>query len=117
MTDMSDGAGPILLTGATGYIGGRLLQELAHRGRPVRCLVRDPSRLDASRWPGVEVVAGDLLRSETLPAALAGVSVAYYLVHSMAAGERGFADRDLRAARGFEMVEGFAGPGGAGRRR
>ena len=91
----------ILLTGATGYIGGRLLPELLRMGKEVRCLLRDARRFDGTRWPGVELAVGDLLQPETLPPALEGISTAYYLVHSMAAGERGFADRDLQAARNF----------------
>jgi tryptophan-rich sensory protein/uncharacterized protein YbjT (DUF2867 family) len=81
----------ILLTGATGYVGGRLLRAL--RGRPLRCLARRPEALPA----GVEVVAGDVGDPDALRRALAGVDVAYYLVHSMAeAGD--FAERDRRAA-------------------
>ena len=70
-------------------------------GKDVRCLLRDARRFDGERWPGAEVAVGDLLRPETLPPALEGISTAYYLVHSMAAGEQGFADRDIQAARNF----------------
>ena len=99
----------ILVTGATGYIGGRLIPRLVAAGRPVRALARDPRRVSAAlralhgpHGARVDVVAGDVLHPETLPAALAGVEVAYYLVHSMttAAGDD-FASRDRDAARNF----------------
>src|SRR4051812_6363407 len=70
-----------LVTGATGYVGGRLLDRLAAEGRPLRALARDPSRLAAR--DGVEAVRGDLVQDVGLEAALDGVSTAYYLVHSM----------------------------------
>ena len=77
----------ILLTGATGYIGGRLVPRLLEAGHRVRCLVRDPARLEGRNWlPRVEVVAGDCLQLKTLPAAMEGVDAAFYLVHSMAGG-------------------------------
>jgi uncharacterized protein YbjT (DUF2867 family) len=89
----------VLLTGATGYIGGRLLPELLARGHTVRALTRDPSR---ARLPdGVEVVRGDAVQATGLDAALAEVDVALYLVHSMGSGSEPFADADRRAARAF----------------
>lgn len=97
----------ILLTGATGYVGGRLLAELAGGGRPVRCLVRDRAafRPDA---PGVEVVEGDPLKPETLPPALEGVDTAFYLIHSMSApGD--FESLDRRAAEAFGGAAARAG--------
>ena len=91
----------ILVTGATGYVGGRLVPRLLDAGRRVRVLVRDPRRMQGRAWAGrVAVASGDVLRPETLSEALAGVDVAYYLVHSMAKGE-GFHERDLAAARAF----------------
>ena len=91
----------ILVTGATGYVGGRLVPRLLDAGRRVRVLVRDPRRMQGRAWAGrVAVASGDVLRPETLSEALAGVDVAYYLVHSMAKGE-GFHERDLQAARAF----------------
>lgn len=101
--------GLILVTGATGYVGGRLVPRLVAAGRRVRCLVRDPGRLQGREWLGhVEVVAGDVLRPETLAPALAGVAVAYYLVHSMARGA-GFHERDVAAARAFGRAAARAG--------
>lgn len=93
-------SGPILLTGATGYVGGRLLSAVLASGRRVRCLVR---RLEAARarlGNGPELVQGDLLAPQTLPGALHGVHTAYYLVHSMLRGP-GFEREDLLAARNF----------------
>ena len=99
----------ILVTGATGYIGGRLAPQLLALGYPVRCLVRDPDRLRGRPWyDAVEVVAADVLKPETLPPALQGVSVAYYLIHSLGAGAD-FHERDLRAARTFAAVCAEAG--------
>lgn len=91
----------VLVTGATGYIGGRLVPRLLEAGFRVRCLARDPARLQGRPWLGqVEVVAGDCLRAETLPAAMQGAEVAFYLVHSMAGGHD-FEQRDVLAARNF----------------
>jgi uncharacterized protein YbjT (DUF2867 family) len=88
-----------LVTGATGYVGGRLVDRLLEEGRPVRALARDPSRLLARE--GVQPAIGDLLTGEGIETALDGCSTAYYLVHSMEAGDEGFAARDRRAARLF----------------
>jgi uncharacterized protein YbjT (DUF2867 family)/uncharacterized protein YndB with AHSA1/START domain len=91
----------VLVTGATGYIGGRLVPRLLEAGFRVRCLARDPARLQGRPWLGqAEVAAGDCLRADTLPSALQGVEVAFYLVHSMAGG-RDFEQRDVLAARNF----------------
>ena len=91
----------ILLTGATGYIGGRLAPRLLSRGYAVRCLVRDADRLRGVDWEErVEIVEGDVLKPETLPAAFEGIDAAYYLIHAMSEGE-GFAERDRRAAHHF----------------
>lgn len=97
------------MTGATGYIGGRLVPRLLEAGLRVRCLVRDAERLrDRSWYDDVEVATGDVLRADTLPAALQGVSVAYYLVHSLGAGA-GYNARDLEAARIFGAAAAAAG--------
>ncbi len=91
----------ILVTGATGYVGGRLIPRLLEAGYRVRCLVRDPNRLLGRPWHDkVEVVAGDVLQPETLIPAMQGVSVAYYLIHGMQGGKV-YAGRDLTAARNF----------------
>jgi uncharacterized protein YbjT (DUF2867 family) len=100
---------PILVSGATGYVGGRLVPKLLAAGHRVRCLVRDPSRLQGRDWlPRVEVATGDVLRPAGLGDALAGVGVAYYLIHSMAGGS-GFHERDVVAARGFARAAAAAG--------
>ena len=98
----------ILLTGATGYVGGRLLPLLAGDGWRVRCLTRQPERL-ASRVPaGVEVVAGDVLDAASLAPAMQGVEAAFYLVHSMGAtGD--FEAQDRLAADQFAAAASAAG--------
>jgi lipocalin/uncharacterized protein YbjT (DUF2867 family) len=97
----------ILLTGATGYIGGRLLRSLEEGGHAVRCLVRHPDKVAATRST-TEVVAGDCLDEASLDKALVGVQSAYYLVHSMAAGSQ-FADLDRQAAGNFARAAARAG--------
>jgi len=99
----------VLVSGATGYVGGRLVPRLVAAGHRVRCLVRDPSRLEGRDWlPHVEVVAGDALVPGGLADAMAGVDVAYYLIHSMLGGE-GFRERDVAAARIFAGAAAEAG--------
>ncbi len=100
-----------LVTGATGYVGGRLVPRLLQAGRRVRVLVRDPARVAGRAWAGrVDVVRGDVLDPATLPAALAGVTTAYYLVHSMG-DHAAFAARDRDAARSFARAARAAGVG------
>ena len=92
-----------LVTGVTGYIGGRLVSRLLDRGYKVRVLSRSRDRLQGRRWiDEVEIVEGDVLNPETLPAAMEGADVAYYLIHSMSGNEStDFHERDMRAARNF----------------
>jgi uncharacterized protein YbjT (DUF2867 family) len=97
----------VLLTGATGYIGSRLLRRLEDDGRAVRCLGRHPERVAATK-PTTEIVRGDCLDEASLEPALAGVSVAYYLVHSMGAGAD-FATLDRRAAENIGRAAARAG--------
>ncbi|MFI6035897.1 SDR family oxidoreductase [Streptomyces sp. NPDC051315] len=90
-----------LVTGATGYIGGRLVPELLAAGYRVRCLARSPERLRDHPWAGeAEVVRGDVTDAASVAEAMAGVEVAYYLVHALGTGED-FEDTDRRAARIF----------------
>lgn len=98
----------ILVVGASGYVGGRLVTALAHRGADLRLAGRD-RRLLGDRFPGMEVVRVDLLDPASLRPALEGVDIAYYLAHSMGGGEAGFAERDLRAARSFASIAARAG--------
>jgi uncharacterized protein YbjT (DUF2867 family) len=101
----------VLVTGATGYVGGRLVPRLLDAGHRVRVLVRDPSRLQGRSWlDRVEVITGDVLRPETLRPALRGIGAAYYLVHSLAAGG-GYSERDTAAARHFAEAARDAGVG------
>ena len=88
------------MTGASGYVGGRLLAALEQRGASVRCLARHPELLKPNVAPGTEVVAGDVLDRASLDAALSGVDVAYYLVHSMGASGS-FEEADRNGARNF----------------
>jgi uncharacterized protein YbjT (DUF2867 family) len=88
----------VLVLGATGFIGRRLLPALLEKGMQVRCLSR---RLHADLPPGVERVAGDLLDPASLADAFRGIDTAFYLVHSMAAGRKDFAERDRQAASNF----------------
>jgi len=97
----------VLLTGATGFVGGRLLRTLSHEGVATRCIARSPDRFpkDLSERPGIEVVRGDLLDRAGLEKAMGGMSVAYYLVHSMGGRNllhyKAYIERDLRAAENF----------------
>jgi uncharacterized protein YbjT (DUF2867 family) len=78
----------ILLTGATGYVGGRLLGRLEREDLSVRCLTRRREAVERLAAPSSEVVVGDLLDPDSLTAAMADVEIAYYLVHSMNATGR-----------------------------
>jgi uncharacterized protein YbjT (DUF2867 family) len=96
----------VLVTGATGFIGGRLARELLKRGHPVRCLVRDRHRAAELERAGCELHEGDVLDRDSLAGACAGVEVAYYLVHSMGRGgdRAGFAERERSAASNFAAM-------------
>lgn len=96
----SPGTPHVLVTGATGYIGGRLLPVLESAGVRLRCLARQPAALASRVAPTTEIVAGDLLDTASLDRALAGIDVAYYLVHSMGA-HGDYRETDRTAARNF----------------
>lgn len=91
----------VLVTGATGYIGGRLVPELLAAGHEVRCLVRTPSKLAGVDWSGdVTVVEGSLEDTDAVRRSMEGCTAAYFLVHSMG-GSNDFAETDRRNARVF----------------
>jgi uncharacterized protein YbjT (DUF2867 family) len=100
----------ILVSGATGYVGSRLVPRLLVEGHEVSCLVRRDSRVPLSFPEEVRLVRGDALQPETLAGAMQGIEVAYYLIHSMAAtGD--FKDNDRRAAQNFASAAKIAGVG------
>ncbi len=96
--------GRLLVTGATGYIGGRLIPRLLEAGYEVRCLARSPQKLEARPWARherVEIVSGDMDDPPSIERALAGCTAAYYLVHSMLASGDDYAEHDRLLARNF----------------
>ena len=99
----------ILVTGATGYVGSKLVPVLVSAGHQVRCMVRNASCARADALAGATLVQGDALDPGSLPSALEGMDVAYYLIHSMGSEEPGFEERDLRAARNFATAAKQAG--------
>jgi uncharacterized protein YbjT (DUF2867 family) len=101
-------SGLALVFGASGYIGTNLTPRLVSAGWQVRASARHREVLESRGWQGVDLVEADALRPETLDAALAGVEVAFYLVHSMAAGAD-FAALDIEAAQNFAAAAGKAG--------
>jgi uncharacterized protein YbjT (DUF2867 family) len=105
---MPDDPKLILLTGATGYVGGRLLPVLESAGHRVRCLTRHPEALRHHLGENTEICLGDVLDSAALPKHLAGVDTAYYLVHAMGS-ENAFEAEDRRAAHGFAAAARQAG--------
>ena len=92
---------PILVTGATGYVGGRLIPALLDAGYRVRAMGRSLEKIGCRPWAGhsqVELVQGDVLNLESLKKAASGCRAAYYLVHSMIAQKEKFVEADRRAA-------------------
>ena len=101
---------PILLTGATGYIGGRLLHVLQNAGHRVRCVTRRPEALQSCVGPTTEVIRGNVLDRESLTGTMDGGEIAYYMVHSM--GSKGdFEEQDRQAAHNFGAEARRAGVG------
>ncbi|MFC1781440.1 SDR family oxidoreductase [Planctomycetota bacterium] len=96
--------GKILVTGATGYVGGRLVLELLARGYQVRVMVRAASNEHKQRWPEAEIAVADALDPESLRTALEGIHTAYYLIHSLLLGQAQFASSDIQAAENFRRA-------------
>src|SRR4051812_31343034 len=98
----------ILLTGGSGYVGGRLIPLLEKQGVRLRCLARSPEKMRSRVQPGTEVVQGDVLDPASLDRALQGVQTAYYLVHLMS-GSKDFEREDRQAATNFAQAATKAG--------
>ncbi len=98
----------VLLTGATGYVGGRLLKRLEKMDVRLRCMARVPSYLQSKTKPETEVIEGDVLNSSSLKEAFKNIDVAYYLIHSMGQN-KGFRETDRMAARNFARSASEAG--------
>lgn len=102
----------IAVTGATGYVGGRLIPELLGRGYAVRCIARTPRKLESRPWrnaDSLEVVESDLTDVTRLAEQLQGCEFAYYLVHSMVAAGEDYAERDRKLAENFAKAAALAG--------
>lgn len=99
----------MLLTGASGYIGGRLIPLLQKQPVALRCLARDPAKLRPLVSESIEVVRGDVLDRTSLDAALVGVTTAYYLVHLMSDSSKDFEQQDRQAAENFGQAAKQAG--------
>src|SRR6476620_5035467 len=99
----------ILVTGATGYVGGRLVPRLLEAGYRVRCLIRDPSRMQGRTWvKRVELVQGDALDPQSLAVVMHGIDTVYYLIHRLGSGSD-FTERDTTAARNCAAAARYAG--------
>lgn len=98
------GIGKVLVTGASGYIGGRLVPELLARGYNVRAMVRAASPEYNALWPDAEIAVADALEIESLKKALNGVDTIYYLIHSLHLGPDEFESADIKAAINFRQV-------------
>ncbi len=103
-TDPIPEIGVVLVTGATGYIGGRLVPELIERGYKVRVMVRSYSGEYSERWPAAEIIAADALDKSQLRSALENVSVAYYLIHSMLVARKRFMNSERLVVENFRSV-------------
>ncbi len=98
----------ILVAGATGYVGGLLVPLLLEKGFPVRCMARNPAKLAAREWKTQDRIAADTLDPSSLDAAMAGIDIAYYLIHAM--GSKGdFKRKDIVSARNFAHAAAKAG--------
>src|SRR5579864_8591215 len=91
----------VLVSGASGYIGRQLADKLSAAGHEVTCMVRNAARAPQFHRPQIKFVEANALQAETLPPALKGIEVAYYLIHSMSGKVEGFELRDRQAAHNF----------------
>jgi uncharacterized protein YbjT (DUF2867 family) len=96
--------GKVLVTGASGYVGGHLIAELRARGYQVRAVTRKSVDKYLERWPGIEWVVADALDLNQLTEALKGVHTAYYLIHSLLLGPHQFENADVQAAINFRKA-------------
>ncbi len=103
-TEFQPAIGKILVTGASGYIGGRLVPELLARGYNVRAMVRTDFPEYHTLWPTAEIAVADALKADGLKEALKDIDTAYYLIHSLHLGPRRFAAADIHAARNFKKA-------------
>jgi len=94
----------VLVTGASGYIGGQLADKLSAVGHDVTCMVRKAAQRPQLHRPQINFVEADALQAETLLPALKGIEVAYYLIHSMSGQVHGFESRDRQAAHNFGIA-------------
>jgi uncharacterized protein YbjT (DUF2867 family) len=101
----------VLVTGASGYIGGRLVPLLLKSGYTVRCISRETRELAARFGDELELIQGDIFDQSSLERSLADVDVAYYLIHSMARRDHDFASVDRQAAQLFAETAARAGVG------
>lgn len=95
--------GKILIAGASGYIGGRLVPELLNRGYKVRVMLR-ASLADEDRWPGAEIAVADISEPNSLGKALEGIHTAYYLIHSMLLERNQFEEAHIKASINFRKA-------------
>lgn len=103
-TKFQPNLGKILVTGASGYIGGRLVPELLARGYNVRVMVRGGLSAYSALWPNAEIVVADARQIDRLRTAFKGIDTAYYLIHSLRLGPKEFAVTDLQVARNFRQA-------------
>jgi uncharacterized protein YbjT (DUF2867 family) len=93
----------VLVTGATGYIGGQLLKQLSKTNFQIKCLARNPNRIENFNNNSIEILYGDLLKYDSLQESFRGIDVAFYLVHSMNS-KNDFDSLEAKAATNFALA-------------